>query len=67
MRKLKLTLRRENTCDWRTSAMDCSYHLLNGRGDEIDQFCAQQWHAATGFKLKPGEKKNVEISVKAVK
>jgi hypothetical protein len=66
MRKLKLKLRREDTFDWR-GAGDCSYHLMNGRGEEIQQFCASQFHSATGFSLKPGEEKRIEITIKAVK
>jgi hypothetical protein len=67
MKKLKLTLTRQNLEEWRSSARNCAYALLDGRGQEITTFCPQQFHAATGFSLKPGEEKRIEISIKVVK
>ena len=67
MRKLKLSLKRDEPRMFSTTSRTCSYRLLNGRGEELISFCATQFHAATGFKLKPGEKKRIEITIKEVK
>lgn len=66
-KKLKLTLQRDDKSEFRTAAIDCQYRLINGRGEEIFRFCPLIFHGATGFSLKPGQKKRVEITVKAVK
>lgn len=66
-KKMKLTLKRDDKGEFRTAAIDCMYRLINGRGNELFRFCPQQFHAVTGFKLKPGEEKRIEITIKAVK
>lgn len=72
MKTLKLTLRRQATTRygvWGTTRRaydECRYELIDGNGTQIHQFCAAQFHAATGFRLTPGTKKRVEIQIKAI-
>lgn len=80
MRKLKLTLTRAPQ-DYSVASTfpdaprmiprfryvpDCRYTLRDGHGNMVASFCATQFHLATGYRLKPGEKQRVEIDIKAV-
>lgn len=62
----KLVLERQDKSEYRTSALDCSYTLSNGNGWGITSFCAADFHTTTGFRLKPGEKKKITITIAEV-
>ena len=63
MRRLKLTLKRQDTCGWKP-LNDCFYELCDGRGQQFVRFCPVDFHAATGFVLKPGTKEKITITIK---
>ena len=65
-KRLKLTLRRQERGVFGTVS-GCNYELKNGHGNQITSFCSEQFHAVTGFRLKPGEEKRIEIIIKEVK